>query len=410
MSQSVVLKFANPRSQTAQATVSQRQPELDALRGLLLIAMALTHLPTHASYYAYQPFGFVAAAEGFIFVSAMLTGKIYGRLLNSEGVRVMARRLWERAAKLYGYHLLLLAVAFTVVAALANKEHQPALQGLLDFYLAHRGLAVFSSILLVYCPPLLDILPMYIVFLLLTPLALFVGQRWRWIYVFAPAGILWVAAQFGLREMIYAHMVRWIGLAVPLQNMGAFNLYAWQFLWVAGLWSGIGAPDDKVLRRLTSRGAVVTAFFVAAGFLVMRYQLIPYLASHPVDQGTTWVLFDKWRLGVGRLVNFTALGILFAGTRFYISRWLAIEPLVVLGQSSLEVFSFHLLFCFGALAWIGDGVGTPFRDQLIVIGVTFTGIYALAFYRFQQRKQRRAKSAVNMFSRPTDIDFARRAA
>ncbi len=408
MSRAALLNMRKNSPKNGQETASRRQPELDALRGLLLIGMTLTHLPTHASYYAYQPFGFVAAAEGFIFVSAVLTGRIYGRLFNAEGIRVVARRLWERAAKLYGYHLLLLLVAFTLVAGLAVKEQQPALQGLLDFYLAHRGLAVLSSVLLVYCPPLLDILPMYIVFLLLTPLALFIGRRWGWKYVLAPAALLWVAAQFGLREMIYAHVVHWTGLAVPLQNMGAFNLYAWQFLWAVGLWLGTGA-SDRVVEYLTSRKAIVAALLVAAAFFVVRYQYIPYFAAHPVDQGSTWLLFDKWHLGLARIVNFAALGILFAGARSYISRWLAIEPLVVLGQSSLEVFSVHLLFCFGALAWIGDGYGAPFRNQLGVIVITFTGLYALAYYRLQRRRQRKAEAAETLL-RPPEIDFARRAA
>jgi hypothetical protein len=391
-----------------QGTVSRRQPELDALRGLLLIGMTLTHLPTHASLYAYQPFGFVAAAEGFIFVSAMLTGRIYGRLFDKEGIRVVTRRLCERAAKLYAYHLLLLLVAFTVVASIAVRSHQPALEGLLDFYLAHHVAAVVSSVLLVYCPPLLDILPMYIVFLLLTPLALYIGKRWGWMYVLLPGGALWIAAQFGLRESIYAHVVHWTGLTVPLQNMGAFNLYAWQFLWAAGLWFGMGAPE-RVFERLTSRWTVVAAVGIAAVFFVMRYQLLPMFAAHPVDQGSAWMLFDKWHLGVLRVINFGALAILFAAARPHIARWLAIEPLVVLGQSSLEVFSVHLLFCFGALAWVGNGEGAPFRNQISIIVITFTGLYILAYYRFQRRQQLKDKTP-KILKGPIDLGISSRAA
>jgi hypothetical protein len=371
-----------------QGTVSRRQPELDALRGLLLIGMTLTHLPTHASLYAYQPFGFVAAAEGFIFVSALLTGRIYGRLFEKEGIRAVTRRLFERAAKLYSYHLLLLLVAFTVVASIAVRSHQPALEGLLDFYLAHRVAAILSSALLVYCPPLLDILPMYIFFLLLTPLAIYIAKRWGWMYVLLPGGALWVAAQFGLREAVYAHVVHWTGLTVPLQNLGAFNLYAWQFLWAVGLWLGMGAPE-WVYERLSSRRTIMAALSIAAVFFVMRYQLLPVFAAHPVDQGSAWMLFDKWHLGVLRVINFSALAVLFAAARPYVARWMAVEPLVVLGQSSLEVFSVHLLFCFGALAWIGNGEGAPFRAQISIIVITFTGLYILAYYRFQRRRELR---------------------
>jgi hypothetical protein len=48
--------------------------ELDALRGLMLMWITLTHLPTVLSAYVNQAFGFVSAAEGFTFLSALFTG------------------------------------------------------------------------------------------------------------------------------------------------------------------------------------------------------------------------------------------------------------------------------------------------------------------------------------------------
>ena len=90
---------------------------------------------------------------------------------------------------------------FHLSGRLAVHTQKPALLGLLDFYLAHHALAVGSSLLLLYCPPLLDILPMYIAFLMLTPFLLDVGQRWGWKFVLAPSGLLWLAAQFGLRGL-----------------------------------------------------------------------------------------------------------------------------------------------------------------------------------------------------------------
>ncbi len=53
-----------------------RRLELDAVRGLMLVWITLTHLPTIASTYVNQPFGFVSAAEGFIFLSALFTRAI----------------------------------------------------------------------------------------------------------------------------------------------------------------------------------------------------------------------------------------------------------------------------------------------------------------------------------------------
>jgi hypothetical protein len=154
----------------------ERRPELDALRGLFLVWMTLTHLPTRFSDFVNSPVGFVSSAEGFVFISALLVGRLYIRelLVDAPGVRL---RLWRRSFKIYRYHLLMLAFAFTVAAVIAVHTHKAALANLLDFYLAHPFVAIIGSVLLLYCPPLLDILPMYVTFLFLTPLVLSAETR-----------------------------------------------------------------------------------------------------------------------------------------------------------------------------------------------------------------------------------------
>ncbi len=96
--------------------------------------MTLTHLPTILSTYFNQPFGFVSGAEGFIFLSALFTGRIYLLAAERNGYRAMAKQLWARTARLYLYHVALLGVAFVVVAQLASAGNRPALHNLLDFY------------------------------------------------------------------------------------------------------------------------------------------------------------------------------------------------------------------------------------------------------------------------------------
>src|SRR3984885_436567 len=145
----------------------ERRIELDALRGLMLVWITLTHLPTAASTYVNQPFGFVSAAEGFIFLSALFTGRIYSRMAERDGYSKMTLQLWLRTVRLYGYHALLLAFAFLVAVPIASHGDWPGLHNLLDFYfMAGAKKAVMEAALLIYRPPLLDILPMYIIFLL----------------------------------------------------------------------------------------------------------------------------------------------------------------------------------------------------------------------------------------------------
>src|SRR5216683_3983929 len=125
---------ALPNPAPLKARGSKRQPELDALRGLMLILMTLAHLPTQAQVVTNQQLGFVSEAEGFIFLSAFLTGRIFGHIAQESGLLAVIRRLWTRALRLYGYHLFLLGIAFTVVATVAIHNKRPSLEGLLDFY------------------------------------------------------------------------------------------------------------------------------------------------------------------------------------------------------------------------------------------------------------------------------------
>lgn len=98
-----------------------RRIEFDVLRGVLLVMMTLTHLPTRASAYASQPLGFVSAAEGFVFLSAFVASSGFSRLLQDHGPKQARQRAWSRAIRLYGLHLGLLFFAFTIAATLALR-------------------------------------------------------------------------------------------------------------------------------------------------------------------------------------------------------------------------------------------------------------------------------------------------
>jgi hypothetical protein len=65
--------------------------EVDALRGLMLVLMTLTHLPSRLTDPLGQPFGFVSAAEGFVLLSAFMAGP-------GLQPRRLPRRAWTRCA------------------------------------------------------------------------------------------------------------------------------------------------------------------------------------------------------------------------------------------------------------------------------------------------------------------------
>src|SRR5438874_3078761 len=176
----------------------RRLSELDAIRGLMLVWITCTHLPTVLSTYSNQPFDFASAAEGFIFHSALFTGRIYFRIAERDGYGAMSRTLFTRTVRLYLYHALLMAFVFMVAVPIAASGTRPGLHNLLDFYFNAGGTrAVIDGVLLVYRPPLLDILPMYILFLGLTPLALSAGRKFGWNVILSGGFTLWLLAQLG---------------------------------------------------------------------------------------------------------------------------------------------------------------------------------------------------------------------
>ncbi len=366
----------------------QRRPELDALRGLFLVWMTLTHLPTRFSDFVNQPIGFVSSAEGFVFLSALLLSRVYMRQAHEDESGLRAK-LWQRSLKIYAYHLLMLALAFTVAAAYAVTTHRAAIYNLLNFYIAHPFVAIIGSVLLLYCPPLLDILPMYVIFLFFTPLILSSAVRQGWGRILATSGVFWLFAQFGLRDLVHNIIVHVTHLPIPLQETGAFNLFAWQAIWIAGLWLGAkSAMGDMPLRRIPGYVVAVCAL-VCLFFIGIRHE---WLGPHLTQQALGMKL-DKWQIGPLRVINLVTFTIVFYWLRKYVLRAVSVEPFLTLGKASLHVFCAHVFFVFVGLALLYSDVpelhGWP---ALALLAVTFAGLVLVAVREVRKQRAARMKS------------------
>ena len=363
----------------------QRLPELDALRGLFLVWMTLTHLPTRFSDFVNQPFGYISSAEGFVFLSALLIGRLYIRKSMEDPAGLRAH-MWRRSFKLYAYHMFLLVFAFTIAASWAVHHHRAAITNLLNFYLNHPGIAILGSIFLIYCPPLLDILPMYVLFLFLTPLILSAAVRVGWRIVLAASALIWLLAQFGLRDIVHNWVVHITHLQIPLQETGAFNLFAWQMVWIVGLWLGARSAHHDVPLKLVPRWGIAISAAVCIFFVGVRHS---WFGPHLTEQALG-VLLDKWQIGPLRVLNIAAFLILFYWLRKYVKVVVAREPFLTLGKASLQVFCAHLLFVFGGLALLyGEMEQLTGITAILLLAVTFISLFLVAAN--EVRKKRREK-------------------
>ncbi|HEX3893715.1 MAG TPA: OpgC domain-containing protein [Terracidiphilus sp.] len=368
----------------------ERRPELDALRGLFLVWMTLTHLPTRFADFVNQPIGFVSSAEGFVFISALLVGRLYIREFVQDPANARSK-LWKRSLKIYGYHLLMLGLAFTVVAAFAVHTHKAALMNLLDFYLAHPKAAILGSVLLIYCPPLLDILPMYVTFLFVTPMVLSASVRFGWRAILMMSGLFWILAQLGLREVVHNWVVHATHLHIPLQETGAFNLFAWQAMWTVGLWLGAKTAMEREPFRPIPRGLALAAAGTCLFFIGVRYG---WLGPHLTTQALG-VQLDKWQIGPLRVVNLIAFAVFFYWLRKYVLRIVAIEPFPTLGKASLRVFCAHIFFVFVGLALLYGDFNSDGLDQLhglpaiALLAITFAALILVAMDEVKKKRSKR---------------------
>ncbi|WP_280151419.1 OpgC domain-containing protein [Piscinibacter sp. XHJ-5] len=368
-----------------------RRWEVDALRGLMLVLMTLTHMPTRWADALGQPFGFVSAAEGFVLLSGYMAGLVYTQRQRRDGDEMMRKAFLQRAVKVYACQVGLLLFLFTVISVIGVAASQPAVTDLLSFYLDEPAKAFLAGLALVYNPPLLDILPLYVLFLVLSPLLLLHGAHDHWGAILVGSVALWAGAQFGLGDLLYRLIAP--ATQVPVEQTGSFSVLAWQVLWVVGLWMGAREASGRPLVHQWPP-VLVTAALV--------YALVSLAWRHSVGQVPTqpWAvtLFDKWHLGPARLLNVIAMLLLVLrfGPRLS-ARLGGMRVLETLGAASLPVFCAHLVLALLALALVGAPTASrPWTVDAAILLSTFTALYAVACVALDL--DRRAASARRRWS------------
>lgn len=318
---------------------TSRDLRLDFFRGMSLIFIFIDHIPENIlTYFTLQAVSFFDAAEVFIFISGFTAALVYGRRLASKGALYAAAQVLRRAWQLYVAHIFLFVLFIAEVSYTATTFKNPMYNEEMRVaeFLDEPHIAVVKALLLEFQPAFLDILPLYIVMLVIFP-AVLLGMQRHWLVVLAPSAILYLAVQI-------------LGISVPAYPEGHvwfFNPLAWQFLFVAGAVLGHRAAQGEIAAALLRAAYPAAAAIFAVALVVSASWTI-----HGVwDPFPGLFLKELWpvsknNLSPLRLVPFFALVLLVAAhvprnARFLGSR--AARPLVLCGRQSLEIFCLGIL-------------------------------------------------------------------
>src|ERR1700723_4133545 len=183
-----------PAPQPAPAV--ERDLRLDLFRGVALWGIFLDHIPENIVNWLTNPnYGFSDATEIFIFISGYTAAFVYGRAMRERGFVVASARILRRAWQIYVAHIFLFTIFMAEIAYVAATFDNPLYaeeMKILDF-LKQPDITIFQALLLKFKPVNMDILPLYIVLLLLFPPILYLLLR-RPNVALAASAVLYVAA------------------------------------------------------------------------------------------------------------------------------------------------------------------------------------------------------------------------
>jgi len=360
-------KRSAPERSIAAAPVmsGKRDLRLDLFRGLALWLIFLDHIPSNiVNWVTIRNYGFSDATEIFIFISGYTAAFVYGKSMRERGIVIAGSRILRRAWQLYVAHIFLFAIFMAEIAYFQSSSVNPVYAeevNALDF-MQRPDETIIQALLLKFKPSYMDILPLYIVLMLLFPPILWLLQRSA-------------TAALGLSVILYAF--NWhFGWNLKSYPAGEwfFNPLAWQLLFVFGAWCALGGAErlSKVLRSRVTM-SIAIAYLLFAFSIAMTWHFPRLRIFIPLWLADWMYPIDKTNLDVLRFAHFLALAALTV--RFLPKTWPGLEsrflrPAILCGQNSLEVF------CLGIfLSFAGHFVMVEFfHGYVMQVVVSITGV------------------------------------
>lgn len=375
---------------------SPRDPRLDVLRGLALVTIFIDHVPGNFwERFTSHNFGLSDAAEGFVLIAGISAALAYGQWFQpGSGLRqgmIGLGHIWRRVWTIYLVQILITMLTLGVILAVARWFGDTQLRHInkMDIFLLDPGGAMLRMPLLIQQLDYVDILPMYLVLLAATPVALWLAWRARWLLLGLSVLLWWVTNTYQLNLPNHPNPAGWF-----------FNPLAWQLIFVIGLLIGTAGRQG---RRMIPAHPVLLIIAVAVLIIGLGWMQLSFFGEYM--WGLMWqaqqdgapaylTSVEKTYLPLPRLVHVLALA--YVLTYFPLVRRVCgsviLAPFALLGRQGLLVFAAGSVICVG-LQTVRQRTGADLGLDTVLLACGLTLLFMLAAAKQYWPKDREPPAA-----------------
>ncbi len=400
------------RSEVKAAPVSgARDPRLDFYRGIAMFIILFAHTPGNF-FTSWIParWGFSDATEIFVFCSGMASAIAFGRSYDRTGWTMGTARVAYRVWQVYWAHIgLFFAIAAMLAALNATELFERDYVGQLNLYPFFRrpDEQLIGLFTLTYVPNYFDILPMYMVILVMMPLMMWLSRIHIGL-VFLAMGLMWFFAQGRVLEALG---MPGLSINFPAEPWSErewfFNPFGWQLIFFTGFAFMRGwIPAPPVASWLIALCTVIVLANIPLSNIGVREFGFDWARDWRIEN-RIWI--TKSDFGLLRYVHFLALAylawavagvgghrLIATGASLGSRVWdRTVRVIMKVGQQSLAVFVFSMAlarFNGFVLDQIGRGTVNTTLVNLVGVALLIGLAYTVAWFKAQPWRPKKAQS------------------